>query len=151
MVRVMMRFGRKDVGFDEKLIWFGSGGEANERRRKKRKVLSPGVSGRKANKKKRLRNGGKLVKDKRYIETANWRRIYIHSYQWIIGKSTSSSQSSPSSPSSPSSSPSPSSSLTRSWRIRRGGLWRESSKVVQPFSRRKKHYTDTDTVILIKT
>ena len=37
MVRVMMRFGRKDVGFDEKLILFGSGGETNERRRKKRK------------------------------------------------------------------------------------------------------------------
>ena len=72
----------------------------------KKEVLSPGVSGRKANKKKRLRNGGKLVKDKRYIETANWRRIYIHSYQWIIGKSTSSSPSS--------SPPSPSSSLTRS-------------------------------------
>ena len=72
-----------------------------------KEVLSPGVSGRKANKKKISRNGGKLVKDKRYIETANWRRIYIHSYQWIIGKSTSSSPSSPSSPS-------PSSSLTRS-------------------------------------
>ena len=63
----------------------------------KKEVLSPGVSGRKANKKKRLR---KLVKDKRYIETANWRRIYIHSYQWIIGKSTPSSPSSPSSSSS---------------------------------------------------
>ena len=31
----------------------------------KKEVLSPGVSGRKANKKKRLRNGGKLVKDKK--------------------------------------------------------------------------------------
>ena len=46
-----------------------------------KEVLSPGVSGRKANKKKRLRNGGKLVKDKRYIETAHCigeEYTYIH-------------------------------------------------------------------------